>query len=67
MTNKEPSTPIDLLLKHYAEENSDFSGEDGYKRARVIAARYALSGPDCQLRCVVYTLLNPPNSTVDPI
>lgn len=55
-----PSTPIDALLQQYADECSDFSGPDGYAFALKIANRYAESGPDCQMRCVVHTLLNPP-------
>ena len=55
-----PSTPIDALLQQYADECSDFSGPDGYAFARKIANRYAERGPDCQIRCVVHTLLNPP-------
>lgn len=55
-----PSTPIAALLQQYADECSDFSGPDGYAFALKIANRYAESGPDCQMRCVVHTLLNPP-------
>ena len=51
------STPIDQLRAQYAAEHSDFSGKDGLEFALDLAHHYALSGPDCQNRCVVHRLL----------
>jgi len=56
----QPSTPIEKLLEEYAQECSDFSGQKGYEFAVILTKGYAERGPDSQLRCVVYTLLNPP-------
>lgn len=51
------SSQIDVLLAEYAAECSDFSGRPGYEFALKLARRYAGSGPDSQMRCVVHTLL----------
>lgn len=60
------STPIETLLQDYAAEDSDFSGRSGYEFARKLAQRQIDRGGDSQLRCVLYTLMNPPAQCGEP-
>ena len=49
------NTPIEKLIQEYTDECCDFTDMDWVVK---VSLRYAESMPDCQARCLLYTMAN---------